>query len=41
MIAPLVAGGDTGQLVSRLHVPAGATWAVAVLALEREDNYLY
>lgn len=33
MIAPLMAGGDTGQLVSRLHVPAGATWAVAVLAL--------
>lgn len=33
MIAPLVAGGDTGQIVSRLHVPAGATWAVAVLAL--------
>ena len=33
MIAPLVAGGDTGQMVVRLRVPAWATWAVAVLAL--------
>lgn len=33
MIAPLVKGGDTGQIVARLHVPTGATWAMAVLAL--------
>jgi hypothetical protein len=29
LIAPLVAGGDTGQIVARLHVPAAAQWAVA------------
>jgi len=29
MIAPLVAGGDTGQIVARLHVPAAAQWAAA------------
>jgi len=29
LIAPLVAGGDTGQIVARLHVPAAAQWTVA------------
>lgn len=29
MIAPLVAGGDTGQIVARLHVPVAAQWVVA------------
>jgi len=33
MIAPLVAGGDTGQIVARLHVPMAAQWAVAVAGL--------
>jgi hypothetical protein len=33
LIAPLVAGGDTGQIVARLHVPAAAQWAVAVGSL--------
>ncbi|RYY20708.1 MAG: hypothetical protein EOO36_02705 [Cytophagaceae bacterium] len=33
MIAPLVPGGDTGQIVARLHVPAPAQWAVAVGSL--------
>lgn len=32
-IAPFVTGADTGQIVARLHVPAGAVWAVAALAL--------
>ena len=26
MIAPLVKGGDTGQVVARLHVPAAMQW---------------
>lgn len=33
MIAPLVAGGDTGQIVALLQVPVGVRWLVAVLAL--------
>lgn len=33
LIAPVVKGGDTGQLVARLHVPAAVTWAVAALSL--------
>jgi hypothetical protein len=33
LIAPLVAGGDTGQIVARLHVPVAAQWAVAVASL--------
>lgn len=33
MIAPVVAEGDTGQIVARLHLPAAAVWAVAALAL--------
>jgi hypothetical protein len=33
MISPLVPGGDTGQLVALLHVPAGVQWATAALAL--------
>jgi hypothetical protein len=33
LIAPLVAGGDTGQIVARLHVPMAAQWAVAVASL--------
>ncbi|NML65752.1 hypothetical protein HHL22_11095 [Hymenobacter sp. RP-2-7] len=33
LIAPFVAGGDTGQIVARLHVPAAAVWVVAALAL--------
>ncbi|TDN36233.1 hypothetical protein E4631_08220 [Hymenobacter sp. UV11] len=32
MIAPLVPGGDTGQLVALLHVPAWGQWAGAVAA---------
>jgi len=33
MVAPLVPGGDTGQLVALLHVPAAAQWGAALLAL--------
>jgi hypothetical protein len=33
MIAPLVTGGDTGQIVALLHVPAWVQWPTAVLAL--------
>lgn len=33
MIAPLVPGGDTGQVVALLHVPPGVQWATALLAL--------
>jgi hypothetical protein len=33
MIAPVVAGGDTGQIVALLHVPAGVPWLTAGLAL--------
>lgn len=33
LVAPFVAGGDTGQIVVRLHLPAAAVWVVATLAL--------
>lgn len=33
LIAPVVKGGDTGQIVARLHVPAAAQWVVAALSL--------
>lgn len=33
MIAPLVPGGDTGQVVALLHVPHWVQWATALLAL--------
>ena len=33
MIAPVVTGGDTGQIVALLHIPAGLTWLTAGLAL--------
>lgn len=33
LIAPVVAGGDSGQIVARLQAPAAATWLAAALAL--------
>lgn len=33
LIAPLVKGGDTGQIVALLHVPAAVQWAVALTSL--------
>lgn len=33
VIAPFVAGGDTGQIMRILRVPAGVQWAVAAAAL--------
>ncbi|RZK51091.1 MAG: hypothetical protein EOO59_15510, partial [Hymenobacter sp.] len=33
LIAPLVTGGDTGQIVARLHVPAAVQWVVAAGSL--------
>lgn len=33
LIAPVVAGGDSGQIVARLHVPVVARWVAAALAL--------
>lgn len=33
LIAPVVKGGDTGQIMALLHVPAAVQWAVAALGL--------